>query len=91
MNGNLKIKKLSRRSYSCVSDCNCDEKRIEANQSKDSRELGLVAEAIRRQGTIHYRAIPRSSYKGHRVDALAPGAEEGRGRLRKVTGSRLQA
>jgi len=25
------------------------------------------------------------------VDALAPGAEEGRGRLRKVTGSRLQA
>ena len=31
---------------------------------------------------IDNRAIPRISYKGHRVDALAPRAEEGRGRLR---------
>ena len=41
--------------------------------------------------TIDERAIPRISYKGHRVDALALKAEEGRGRPRKVTGSRLQA
>jgi hypothetical protein len=40
---------------------------------------------------IDNRKIPRISYKGHRVDALAPNAEEGRGRLRKVAGSRLQA
>jgi hypothetical protein len=32
-----------------------------------------------------------SSYKGHGVDALAPGADEGRGRLRKASGSREQA
>ena len=28
----------------------------------------------------------RSSYKGHRADALAPGAEEGRDKLRKAAG-----
>ena len=33
----------------------------------------------------------KSSYKEHRVDALAPYAEEGRGKLRKATGSRKQA
>ena len=29
----------------------------------------------------------KSSYKEHRVDALAPYADEGRGKLRKATGS----
>ena len=33
----------------------------------------------------------RSSKKEHRVDALAPIAEEGRGKLRKAMGSRKQA
>ena len=33
----------------------------------------------------------KSSYKEHRVDALAPYADEGRGKLRKATGSRKQA
>ena len=33
----------------------------------------------------------KSSYKEHRVDALAPYAEEGRGKLRKATGSGKQA
>ena len=33
----------------------------------------------------------RSSYKGHTVDALAPGVEEGRRKLRKATVSRKQA
>ena len=37
------------------------------------------------------RATKKSSYKEHRVDALAPYAEEGRGKLRKATGSRKQA
>ena len=36
-------------------------------------------------------ATKKSSYKEHRVDALAPYAEEGRGKLRKATGSRKQA
>ena len=31
-----------------------------------------------------------SSYTGHEVDALAPRADEGRGRLRKAPGSREQ-
>ena len=31
-----------------------------------------------------------SSYTGHEVDALAPRADEGRGRLRKASGSREQ-
>ena len=33
----------------------------------------------------------RSSYKEHRADALALGADEGRGKLRKATVSRKQA
>ena len=33
----------------------------------------------------------RSSEEGRRANALAPGAEEGRGKLRKATGSRKQA
>ncbi len=33
----------------------------------------------------------RSSDQGHTVDALAPGTEEGRGKLRKAPGSRKQA
>ena len=33
----------------------------------------------------------RSSYKGHRVNALALGAEEGRSKLRKAMVSRKQA
>ena len=37
------------------------------------------------------QATKRSSYKEHRVDALAPYAEEGRSNLRKATGSRKRA
>ncbi len=33
----------------------------------------------------------KSSYKEHMADALALGAEEGRGHLRKASGSRKQA
>jgi hypothetical protein len=36
------------------------------------------------------RTLRGSSYKGHGVDALAPRADEGRGRLRKASGSREQ-
>ena len=32
----------------------------------------------------------KSSYEGHTVDALAPRAEEGRGKLRKARGNRKQ-
>ena len=31
-----------------------------------------------------------SSYKEHRANALAPGADEGRGKLRKASGRRTQ-
>ena len=33
----------------------------------------------------------RSSYEGHKGNALAPEADEGRGKLRKAMGSRKQA
>jgi hypothetical protein len=36
-------------------------------------------------------AQTRSSVEGHTVDALAPRADEGRGKLRKASGSRKQA
>ena len=37
------------------------------------------------------RIAKKSSEEEHRADALAPSAEEGRGKLRKATGSRKQA
>jgi hypothetical protein len=41
---------------------------------------------------LHYDfARERSSYEEHRVNAQAPGAEEGRGNLRKAMVSRKQA
>ena len=45
----------------------------------------------KRKQLVSGSATKKSSYKEHRVDALAPYAEEGRGKLRKATGSRKQA
>ena len=36
-------------------------------------------------------SLKKSSEEEHRADAQAPSAEEGRGKLRKATGSRKQA
>ena len=49
------------------------------------------AEEVKRNNWSQDRATKKSSYKEHRVDALAPYAEEGRGKLRKATGSGKQA
>ena len=46
---------------------------------------------VRKNNWSQDQATKKSSYKEHRVDALAPYAEEGRGKLRKATGSRKQA
>src|SRR4030095_11504405 len=69
------------------------ERRACAQRSRPKRDGGPAGVCIAGLGgqAIDPRAIPRISYTGHRVDALASHAEEGRGRLRKVTGSRLQA
>ena len=60
----------------------------------DSCSMGSVTQ-IKRFGQIlnwsQELATRKSSYKEHRVDALAPYADEGRGKLRKATGSRKQA
>ena len=48
-------------------------------------------EVIKKTIGLRKKATKKSSYKEHRVDALAPYAEEGRGKLRKATGSRKQA
>ena len=57
--------------------------------------MGSVTQTGKRFGQIlnwsQDQATKKSSYKEHRVDALAPYAEEGRGKLRKATGSRKQA
>ena len=52
---------------------------------KDSIPIGSHPSAGRQ-----VRCWEGSSYKGHGVDALAPRADEGRGRLRKAPGSREQ-
>ena len=59
-------------------------------RKKDQLQITRV---VREEETIGLRIIraTKSSYKEHRVDALAPYAEEGRGKLRKATGSRKQA
>ena len=44
---------------------------------------------VKLQGNLR-KQIDRSSYEERRVDALAPGADEGRGKHRNATGSRKQ-
>ena len=46
---------------------------------------------VRKKQMVSGSSEEKSSYKEHRVDALAPYADEGRGKLRKATGSRKQA
>jgi hypothetical protein len=53
--------------------------------SKETRSRSIPSTAGRL-----VRGWRGSSYKGHGVDALAPRADEGRGRLRKASGSREQ-
>ena len=55
------------------------------NGSKETSSM------IEKNQLVSGYATKKSSYKEHRVDALAPYAEEGRGKLRKATGSRKQA
>ena len=50
----------------------------------------ITARAVVRKKRIGLR-IKKSNIEEHRADALAPSAEEGRGKLRKATGSRKQA
>ena len=58
----------------------------EAGKKPEGRKSGR-----RRLVSGRIKATKKSSYKEHRVDALAPYADEGRGKLRKATGSRKQA
>ena len=61
-----------------------------SNQKGNLKEKSGKAEENRTNWSQD-QATKKSSYKEHRVDALAPYAEEGRGKLRKATGSRKQA
>ena len=63
------------------------------------REVFLIFDFAVLSRTFRYRSrmsltawseAEGSSYTGHEVDALAPRADEGRGRLRKAPGSREQ-
>ena len=74
------------RTESHLDNCTA-KKRFRKDQLQTTERLG-------KKQQIGLRIIERStksSYKEHRVDALAPYAEEGRGKLRKATGSRKQA
>ena len=67
---------------------NCtNEKKVRFN--KASCNYGNVE--VRKNNWSQDQATKKSSYKEHRVDALAPYAEEGRGKLRKAACSRKQA
>ena len=61
------------------------EKRFRKGQLQNNREV------VEEKQLVSGSSDEKSSYKEHRVDALAPYAEEGRGKLRKATGSRKQA
>jgi hypothetical protein len=54
-------------------------------------ELDERSSTIKEKPENHIICMTWSSYKEHKVDALALGAEEGRSDLRKATGSRKQA
>jgi hypothetical protein len=56
-------------------------------------DFAVLSEQFRlpiRQPVTAWSEAGGSSYTGHEVDALAPRADEGRGRLRKAPGSREQ-
>ena len=60
------------------------------NWSQDQQGIARAPRTHSVTRTAH-EIDEKSSYKEHRVDAKAPSAEEGRGKLRKVRGSRKQA
>ena len=59
---------------------------LENSRGSSIQGIGCAALRFRKEETKE-----RSSYEEHRVDALAPGAEEGRSDLRKAMVSRKQA
>ena len=61
-----------------------------AQQRKKIQERPVKGNNFTKIG-LRIKNDEKSSYKEHRVDALAPYADEGRGKLRKATGSRKQA
>ncbi len=65
--------------------------RNEAGKAKIGTNRKIRKDKERKDNWSQDRATKKSSYKEHRVDALAPYAEEGRGKLRKATGSGKQA
>ena len=62
----------------------------EATQSEDDAAAAQETQGAAAAG-MRARIEKKSSEEEHRADALAPSAEEGRGKLRKATGSRKQA
>ena len=61
------------------------------NCTAKARKIQKRPVGVKENNWSQDRATKKSSYKEHRVDALAPYAEEGRGKLRKATGSGKQA
>ena len=59
----------------------------QASKSKERSKEGKTRRAGRGTSSPHHE----KKLQGLMVDALAPGADEGRGTLRKASGSRVQA
>ena len=56
--------------------------RADFNMEKETRKCGFSIETEKESNWSQDQATKKSSYKEHRVDAMAPYAEEGRGKLR---------
>ena len=66
----------------------------EEDEKKKSKKTSCKLEGneeVTGRNVTSLRMTKKSSEQEHRVDAKAPSAEEGRGKLRKVRGSRKQA
>ncbi len=65
--------------------------RVRHTRERESWRSESSAGRRKKAKSIEISASRKRSYQGLTVDALAPNAEEGRGTLRKASGSRVQA
>ena len=76
---------------SSVDLCPWDTTILAARQKLNQNTLNVKTHAIQKYKLFIFERTKSSSYKEHKVNALASGAEEGRVQLRKAAGSCKQA
>ena len=75
----------------CIVFRDCREAHLENRTMKNAKAIEGRARPVKGKEKVSGKLERRSSEEGHRVDAKAPSADEGRGKLRKATRSRKQA